>query len=139
MIYSWHRKRVKKISFGPELITDAGDRDFSAGQGNWIIVTGTEITWDNVDMDFACTEFNAVRLAVVVNEGTLYRFQFDITAYTVGHMSIYVGGSDAVQIPGEAIGTFVLYVLAAAGDYIQIGGLTGFIGSIDNVSLKKVL
>jgi hypothetical protein len=39
---------------GSELITVAGDRDFSAGQGNWTQPSGNDITFDNISANWNC-------------------------------------------------------------------------------------
>jgi len=121
---------------GSELITEAGDRTFAAGQGNWSVESGAEVSWDNTDMDFACTGANAVRLAVTLTEGTVYRLGFNITAFTSGDLNCYIGGS-AIAVSGEAVTSFSVDAPAGAGDWIQFAS-SNFIGSIDNVSVKRV-
>jgi len=137
MIPPWHKRfRVSLRALGSELITVAADRDFSAGQSNWTVEAGNDVTWDNTDMDFACDESNIARLAVTLTEGNLYKLQFDISAYTSGGLLAYVGGTSQAII--EAVDTFIVYIVADAANYIQFSS-SDFIGSIDNVSLKKVL
>ena len=125
------------FGLGPELIASAGDRDFSAGQGNWTVEAGNDVTWDNNDCDWDCDELNAIRLAVTLTEGGLYKLQFDISAYTSGQIVCYMGGGSFSGVQ-ESVDTFTLYLTAEAGNWTQFAG-SDFVGSIDNVSIKRVL
>ena len=122
---------------GSELIATAGDRTFAAGQGNWTVEDGDDVSWDSTDMDFACDEANIVQLAVTLTAGAIYRLSFDITAFTSGALNCYIGGS-AIAVSGEGVASFYVDAAAGAGNWIQFGG-SNFIGSIDNVSLKRVI
>lgn len=124
---------------GSELITVAADRDMSAGQSNWVVVGGVGVTWDNVDMDWNCAALNYVRLPVAHTEGDLYRIEFEITAFTSGTLGVWLG---ALGDPGSntisTAGVYVFYMTANANNYITFG-TAAFVGSLDNVSIKKCL
>jgi len=138
MIPPWHKKfRVSLRALGPELITVAADRDFSAGQSNWTVEAGDDVAWAGGDCDWTCDETNAIQLPVTLTEGAVHRVGLDITDYTSGNMRIYLGDV-YVDVVGEAVGSFIVYLAAGAGNFIQPWA-NNFIGSIDNISLKKVL
>lgn len=118
-----------------ELITAIADRDFSAGQSNWNPVSGDDITWDNISMNFACDEWNAVRLPLSLNEGVLYKLEYRVTAYTSGSLVFYMGGGSGISIP-TSVGHYVYYLVAGSSDFVQFGS-ANFIGSIDNVSINN--
>ena len=126
------------VGLGSELITIAADRDFSSGQNNWTVVAGDDVTWDNVDMDFDCNEWNWVELAVTLTPGVKYRLQFDISAYTSGSLSYCIGDSAGYPVPSPAVGTFYFDLVAVDENYIRFGSVD-LIGSIDNVSVKECL
>ena len=49
------RQRSFEFLDGPfglsdELITSAGDRNFSGGQGNWVVAGGDDVTCDSVEI-----------------------------------------------------------------------------------------
>ena len=121
---------------GPELITEAGDRTFAAGQGNWSVEARSDVAWAGGDCDWDCGGINNIRLAVTLTAGIVYRIQFEITAYTSGDINISVGAVNGA-VTGEAVGTFSVACAADANNYIQFWA-TDFKGSIDNVSLKRV-
>lgn len=131
---------IDGYKLGPELITDAGDRYFSAGQGNWNIVAGNDITFDNVSMNWACDgETNTIRLTIpAITETTLYRVEFGMPAFTSGGFEAWIGNNFGGNIV-EAVDTFVLYFTAGAGTFLQFRSPGNFIGKIDNVSLKECL
>lgn len=122
---------------GPELITVAANRDFSAGQSNWTVENGIEITWDGISMNCNCTEWNSVRLATTLTEGVLYRWEFEVLGFTSGQIYCYMGG-ETYQAPYIYAGTFSVNIIAEANNWIRFGS-TNLIGSLDNVSIKKYL
>jgi len=119
-----------------EKITVAADRDFSGGQGNWTIEEGNDITFDNIDCDWDCDEANTLQLAVTLTEGVLYKMQFDISAYTSGNLTPYLGNTPSSV--SESTTTFNLYIIAGALNFIKFKSVD-FIGSIDNVSIKECI
>ena len=123
--------------FGPELITVAADRDMSAGQSNWVVDIGIEVTWDNVDMDWNCTGLNQVRLPVILIEGTLYRVEYEISAWTSNQLTVYLGG-ESYQTPWTYAKVFILYMVAGPQNWIRFSS-TNLVASVDNVSIKEVL
>lgn len=139
MIPPWRTDcRVRSESLGSELITDAADRDFSGGPGNWNILLGNDITFDNIDCDWNCDETNLLTLSLILTEGALYKLQFDITAYTSGDIQPYIGNTSVADPFTEAVSTIVLYGTAGPDNHMHFSS-SDFIGSIDNISLKKVL
>lgn len=121
---------------GAELITVAADRDFSSVTGNWV-VTGGEITFDNTDCDWNVTGNSTLVLDLTVDEGALYRFEVEVTAYTSGGVANYVGTTGEAGWV-DSLGVHVNYLTCGAFDYIRFFS-ANFVGSIDNISLKEVL
>lgn len=136
------RQRAFEFFNGPyglsdELITTAGDRTFAAGQGNWSVEAGSDVSWDNTDCDWNCGGVNNIRLAVTLTQGAVYKIGVEITAYTSGDLNASLGANNGA-VADEETGTFIVYIQADASNYMQFWA-TDFIGSIDNISLKRVL
>ena len=125
------------FGLGSELITTAGDRTFAAGQGNWTVEAGDDVAWAGGDCDWACDEANTIQLPVTLTDGTVYRVGVEITAYTSGDIKVYLGAAN-IDIDTEAVASFIVYLAAGAGDFIEFRS-SDFIGSIDNISIKRVL
>jgi len=122
---------------GPELIEAAGDRTFAAGDGNWTVEAGNDVAWAGGDCDWTCDEANTIQLPVTLTDGTVYRVGVDITAYTSGDIKVYLGAA-SIDIDTEAVASFIVYLVAGAGDFIEFRS-SDFVGSIDNISIKRVL
>ncbi len=122
---------------GPELITAVGDRDFSAGAGNWTASTG-EITWDNISMNFNYTVWGYARLAVQGTPGVLHRVGYETILDTSGLLAVRIGGVGDYTTISTTIGVHTINVVAEANGFIYFGS-GNWIGSIDNINLKAVL
>lgn len=83
------------------------------------------------------TVLNNIQLAVTLTKETLYRIQFDISAYTSGGIGINLGWTNYSDIT-EAVDTFVCYVIAGNADFMRFYS-SSFVGSLDNISIKKCL
>jgi len=133
---------------GEELVTNGGfDTD-----SDWTKGTGWTISGGSANANIA-SGFHDIDQAIDVVEGTLYRVEFEITAYTSGGVTPYLGnsGSSEADIPltgpfvtsistATGLGVYYGYVVCPVGQakVILLRAAGSFIGSIDNISVKEI-
>ena len=117
---------------GPELVTNG---DF-ATDSDWILTTGSNISDGKLNAFESAYTFFARQLNVVTI-GKQYKVTFDVDIQGGNGVLVYLSDSNAFGII-QTSGTHTFY-LTADGSQIRFRAYDqGFIGSIDNVSVKEV-
>ena len=119
--------------YGPELVTNgdfATDSDWSKGTG-WTISGGTASFNGGADA--------AISQSSVVTSGTEYKVLFTISDLTTsGSLQLRFGSTGSVDKTINKNGTYYFH-LTADGTTLYFRAISGFNGSIDNVSVQEVL
>lgn len=125
---------------GNELVANG---DFSSSVG-WSVPAGW-IIQDGVASCNTASGYASISRNISVSAGKIYRVQLDLTSRTSGATSIYIGnsGSDAASVFNSQISTVGSYstiVICPTGEASQIliRSENGFVGSVDNVSVKEI-
>ena len=128
------------------LVTNGG---FDADT-NWVKSTGWTISGGTANANIP-SGYNPINQSLTLNAGVRYYLKFDVTTYTSGGMTPYLGNSGSslaeIKLSGPAIsslttatgvGTYTGSVIFDASQTQQIlfRAAGSFIGSIDNVSLS---
>lgn len=121
------------LTYGPELVTN-GDLSTSS---NWTLGTGWSISNGVASANIAAGNHLDQNLTTTINQS--YQVTYTITSYTSGNIRARFSGT--TNISGTiraAIGTYTEIIHATATNSILriTGGSTGFVGSIDNISVK---
>ena len=121
----------KRERLGSELLLNGGfDTDSGWIKGGGWIITGGELVVNSA-------AYTTVRQNGIIEIGKTYKLTFSIVKYTSG--SCWIGSNLAVGTLRNAIGTYTIdWVSDTVDIFIESGG-SGFIGSIDNVSVREVL
>jgi hypothetical protein len=124
---------------GPELVVNG---DFTSAAG-WTLQTGWTIGSGVLSGNVAAAVFASALGPVTLTAGRAYQVTFSITAYTSGAVRpSFFGGTDVFgSTDRAAVGTFTETLVATTGNNV-IGiqaRAAGFVGTIDNVSVKQVI
>lgn len=125
-------------SYGPELVRNG---DFTSDTGDWFIQNGS-ISGGALNVNDPVGFHVIATQANVVEIGKSYLMTITISSYTSGSVGLNCGLSSGTQGTRQsAVGTYS-EILVAAGSLPSIAlqaGNSGFVGSIDKVSVKEVL
>jgi len=117
----------------PELVTNG---DF-ATNSNWTLGTGVTISGGSANFNGAVN--TNIRQDIGLITGKTYKIVFTVSNYVSGNIDYNVGGNTR---KGEitANGTYTDSVVSDSGAllFFQSDQSLGFVGSIDNVSVKEV-
>ena len=116
-----------------ELITD-GDvstDSFTKGTG-WVYDDGN----DQYDCDGTQTALSKLYQSVTLTKGKKYQVQFTLSNYSAGNIAGYVGDTSGTNV--EANGEHTQIIEAGLLNEAGVIADADFIGSIDEVSIKKV-
>lgn len=123
--------QASAFTVGAELVTDGGFPTLDNWtEGSWTLATGV-VSEDNAGGNSDILS----DVAIVTVDGTVYRVQFEVTAYTDGNV---VAVFDGVEVGGDksAVGVYTVYVAATdASSTIALRADATFTGSCDNVSV----
>ena len=123
---------------GSELVTNG---DFSSATG-WTQQTGWTIGSGVLTGNVASATFASTFRGIAFTAGQTYSVTFTVTSYTSGEVRAVLGGTtDVFGVARTSAGTFTQVLTAVAGSNsiaIQAGN-AGFVGTIDNISVKEVL
>jgi hypothetical protein len=140
---------LRPISYGDELVVN-GTFDTDT---DWVKYSGWTISGGVANANIA-SGFNNINQALPLTERKLYRLEFDVTSYTSGGVSAYLGNSGNAGAIFYLSGPFVSSLTTAAGvgtytgyrvcpvgqpKQILLRAQNGFVGTIDNVSIKEVI
>jgi len=118
--------------FGSEEVTNG---DF-ATDSDWVKGTGWTISGGKANAN-TVGDYITLYQNSVLTIGKNYKSSFTVTDYTQGTIRLTQGGSD-ISGQKNSVGTYVNY-FTATNTTIDLQGISSFIGSIDNVSVKEVL
>ncbi len=128
--------KSQSLKRGPEIVTNGDfstDTDWNKGSPGWSIANGSAIG-TNV------SGRNLSQTSISFTEGAIYNLQFTVTR-TAGNIIPRLGGTTSVN--GATIfqsGTYNIFLKAnSSSNAVVFRGNSGFTGTIDNVSVKKVL
>ena len=127
--------RSKGLVLGSELVTNG---DFSSGTG-WTPGTGWTISGGVASANILTGVNLDQSIVTTINKS--YQVTYSITAFTSGSIRARLTGS--ANISGtirSAVGTYTEILHATSGNSIFriLDGGSGFVGSIDNVSLREI-
>ncbi len=121
---------------GSELVTNGDfstDTDWNKGSPGWSIANGSAIGTNVIGKNLSQT-------SISFTENAIYNLQFTVTR-TAGNLIPRLGGTTSVN--GATIfnsGTYNIFLKAnSSSDAVVFRGNAGFTGTIDNVSVKRVL
>ena len=139
---------LTKVGYGSELVTNGGfdsDSDWTLGT-DWSISGGAAISNNT-------SGYNPIYQALGVSAGKRYLVLVEVSDYTSGQLTAYLGnsgsGSALIYLEGPSssfgsvlgVGVYTAFITAPDGQAPQIllRSNGGFIGSITSVSVKEVL
>ena len=130
------------LVLGPELVTNG---DFSGGATGWTLAASATVSGGALNVNSVTTENFCVSTGVIPATSRTYLISFDVTR-TSGAFSVFVGQVAAAnQLFGTQVNTggakrgYVLYGLpGGASNTIIFRAEGGFVGSIDNVSVREL-
>ena len=119
---------------GDELVTNGSfdtDSDWSKGTG-WSISNGKAINTGGAN--FSDLTQNDTDVTI----GKTYKITYTISDYTSGSIKFIMNNNSAAGVERNANGTYTDYISALSQGYSFRTQGSGFIGKIDNVSVKEV-
>jgi hypothetical protein len=120
------------VYIGDELV-DNGD---FATTSDWSLQSGVSIGGGVLSTDGTSTGELARQSNIGVTSGNLYAISLDVISLTAGKFGVKLGGTNLVYF--DTTGSHEAYIVATATDNVQIMGLSGTIGSIDNISVREI-
>ena len=138
---------LRPVSYGSELVTNGTfdtDSDWTKGTG-WTISGGAAVSNN-------ASGYGDVRQGLSLTANKIYRLEFSVTSYTSGAVKPYLGNSGnslaepygrgnlTASSTADSAGDFYAFFVYDASQLSQIlfRSNNGFVGSIDNVSVKEV-
>ncbi len=123
-------------TLGSELVSCG---DFACADPDAVWSRGTGITISGGSANFTGNANTFLTQSGVVSSGKTYKATFSVSNYISGAIDINLGGSTR-QGNISADGSYVFYITVPSGNilYFQEDFSNGFVGSIDNVSVKQV-
>ena len=139
---------LRKIAYGSELVTNGDfstDSDWTKGSG-WSISGGVAVSNN-------ASGFTDIKQSVDVTPNKIYRLDFSVASYTSGAVVPYLGNNGSADATpydqgnltnsfrATSAGEFYAFFVfdASQPGQIVLRANSGFIGTIDNVSVKEVL
>lgn len=127
------------LGLGSELITNGGfdtDSDWTKGTG-WTISGGKAVSNSSVGFQ-GLSQSNAISNS----NGKTFKCNFTISGYSSGTVALYISGFINNSYFVGADGDYEIHITVSQGTSGNVEFLTnssGFVGSIDNVSVKEVI
>ena len=139
---------LRKIAYGSELVTNGDfstDSDWTKGSG-WSISGGVAVSNN-------ASGFTDIKQSVDVTPNKIYRLDFSVASYTSGAVVPYLGNNGSADATpydqgnltnsfrATSAGEFYAFFVfdASQPGQIVLRANSGFIGTIDNISVKEVL
>lgn len=122
------------IDYGAELVTN-GTFDTDT---DWVKGTGWTISGGTASSDGTQTAASYLEQTALVPEVYReYEVNFTVTGYVAGNIMPFIGGA-GLPSSISADGDYVKYITTANTDPLKIRASADFVGSVDNVSVRKV-
>ncbi len=123
----------QKVTNGNFTVVTGWTYGHSNGANGW----GYDGTNDEADCDGNQTAGVDLEQDISAVASERYLLQYKVKNWTAGTLTPQIGGVDGAEI--EADGTYEDYITATGTGNLKFQADTDFIGSVDNVSVKKVL
>jgi hypothetical protein len=117
---------------GSELV-DNGD---FATTSDWSLQSGVSIGGGVLSSDGTSTGELARQSNIGVTSGNLYAISLDVISLTAGKFGVKLGGTTPIYF--DTTGSHEALIVATATDNVQIMGLSGTTGSVDNISVREI-
>ncbi len=127
--------KSRGLVLGPELVTNG---DFSSGTG-WTLGTGWSISGGVASANIATG--STLAQAFTTTNGKTYAVTYTITSFTSGGVRArFTGTANVNGVIRSAAGTYTEYLTATAtnGNFVMVDGGVGFVGAIDNITVKEL-
>ena len=135
---------------GGEMIVASADRTFSSDAGDWSTNAnmGNNSNWDiagGVASSTASTTIAALTLtsgalSAAVVPGNTYQITFTVDTQTTGALTASIGGASGATVGGTTgPTTYAQVVIATTADPLTFTPDTAWTGTIDNVSVKRIV
>jgi hypothetical protein len=112
-------------------LVDNGD---FATTSDWGLQSGVSIGNGVLSSDGTTTGELARQSNIGITSGKVYAISFDVISLTAGKFGVKLGGTTPVYF--NTTGSHEALFVATATDNVQVMGLSGTTGSVDNVSVK---
>lgn len=123
------------LALGPELVTNGG---FTSATG-WTPGTGWTISGGVASANIATG--STLSQAFTTTNGKTYAVTYTITNFTSGSVRArFTGTANVNGVVRSAAGTYTEYLTATAtnANFVMVDGGGGFVGSIDNISVRQL-
>lgn len=117
---------------GPEIVTN-GSFDSDTGwdkQSNWVIAAGKATSDGIISSQY-------IRQSLNISQNSTYLVDLETAEYTQGQLTVILG--DVIGDRITSAGRFPHLIIAGVGIFLNFQGVNNFIGSVDNVSVKRIL
>ncbi len=102
----------------------------------WLKNTGVTISGGVANINTAATA-HAIAQSPSVPANRFYKVTYTVSSYTSGSIRCVVGGT--AGLIRNQVGTYTEYVISAGSSTIQLASSGGFVGSVDNFSVKEII
>jgi hypothetical protein len=114
-------------------LVDNGD---FATTSDWSLQSGVSIGGGVLSSDGTSTGELARQSNIGVTSGNLYAISLDVISLTAGKFGVKLGGTTPIYF--DTTGSHEALIVATATDNVQIMGLSGTTGSVDNISVREI-
>lgn len=121
-----------KRKYGPELVVNGGFDTDTVWQKNGATISGGTLNTDG-------TNTSPVRQLGILTIGHTYQIKITVVTFSAGDGYRVLPGGSANATPHMIAPGEYNYTRAATGINLEIDCRTGEIGSVDNVSIKRIL
>lgn len=128
-------KRVGVGTLGAEMIANAADREFSSDTGFWGKSTG--VTISDGTANFNGTANSELYKSNYLIIGKYYKAQFEIKNFSSGSVQVRLGYNGGGYKNANGVYQFI-GICTSIQQFDFKANTIGFVGSIDNVSVKEV-
>jgi hypothetical protein len=129
--------KSKGLALGPEKVVNG---DFSNGSASWTLLSAS-VSNDKLDINSGGAAIVASQ-ATGFTQGTFCKVRLEVSNYVSGSLSLVFGVGTNVTVINNinANGVYEARALPGTGNTTLriLSGSSGFVGSVDNVSLKEL-
>lgn len=129
-------RRVPK-KLGPELVTNG---DFANGSNGWSLTAAATVSGGSLSLNGSGSDALATQSSQCFS-GASYQVSYQVTSFTSGNVSVNFGGQ--ASTPVNAVGNYSQVLSPttsnSTGVVVQARFGIGFVGTVDNISVREVL